>query len=153
MYKRYEVGDQVKIFWAEKEQVVVIVGFDDMASDDLTVQEFTISVEDGGCAYVSVAEFMTRLVDDKPRCPVCKGKEMPAHKMTLDGDQWLCSVCNTQWYPNPIGRPSLGTTKKQSLTLQDDTWQWIDNAVADGLASNRSEFLRDIIEYARTGVR
>lgn len=41
-----------------------------------------------------------------------------------------------------IGRPSLGVTKKVSLTLPAETWEYLDNE-AEG---NRSEFLRKLIE-------
>lgn len=40
-----------------------------------------------------------------------------------------------------IGRPSLGITRKLSLTLDDDMWKWLDKQ-ADG---NRSAFIRRLI--------
>lgn len=39
------------------------------------------------------------------------------------------------------GRPSLGLTKKISLTLPKETWEWFDEA-AEG---NRSELLRRLV--------
>lgn len=40
-----------------------------------------------------------------------------------------------------VGRPSMGTTKKVSLTLSDDDWDWFD----DQAKGNRSQFLRYLI--------
>lgn len=45
---------------------------------------------------------------------------------------------------NKVGRPSLGVTKKVSLTLSEDNWEWLDEK-ADG---NRSKFLREIVTNA-----
>lgn len=40
-----------------------------------------------------------------------------------------------------IGRPSLGITKKVSVTLSEEDWEWFDKQ-AEG---NRSQFLRYLI--------
>lgn len=40
-----------------------------------------------------------------------------------------------------VGRPSMGTTKKISLTLSDDDWNWFD----ENAKGNRSQFLRYLI--------
>ena len=40
-----------------------------------------------------------------------------------------------------VGRPAIGITKKVSLTLSKENWEWLDQK-ADG---NRSKFLRDMI--------
>lgn len=54
--------------------------------------------------------------------------------------------------PEPkVGRPTIGVTKKQSITLPADAWDWIDSAVENGHAKNKSEFLRDIILHAKEG--
>lgn len=45
--------------------------------------------------------------------------------------------------PN-MGRPSLGTTKKVSLTLSDDTWALIEARVV--LGESRSAVIRELIE-------
>lgn len=42
------------------------------------------------------------------------------------------------------GRPSLGVTKKVSLTLPEDTWEWFD-AEAEKLVGSRSALLRYLI--------
>lgn len=49
------------------------------------------------------------------------------------------------------GRPRIGETKQVKLTLPAETWEWIESCVDNEHASSRSEFLRDIIEFARTG--
>lgn len=40
-----------------------------------------------------------------------------------------------------VGRPAIGVTKKVSLTLSEETWEWLDEK-AEG---NRSKFLREIV--------
>jgi len=40
-----------------------------------------------------------------------------------------------------VGRPAIGITKKVSLTLSEETWEWLDEK-AEG---NRSKFLREIV--------
>ncbi|WP_232700198.1 hypothetical protein [Brevibacillus daliensis] len=42
------------------------------------------------------------------------------------------------------GRPSIGTTRKVSLTLQDEVWALIDARVAQG--EKQSAVLREVIE-------
>jgi hypothetical protein len=42
-----------------------------------------------------------------------------------------------------VGRPSLGVTKKISLTLVPDDWTWLDGH------QNRSEVIRDLIRKER----
>lgn len=42
---------------------------------------------------------------------------------------------------NEVGRPAIGVTKKVSLTLSENDWEWLDEK-AEG---NRSEFLRETI--------
>lgn len=45
-----------------------------------------------------------------------------------------------------VGRPSLGVTKKISLTLVEDDWTWLDGH------QNRSEVIRDLIRKERMPV-
>lgn len=40
-----------------------------------------------------------------------------------------------------VGRPAIGTTKKVSLTLSEENWEWLDEK-ANG---NRSNFLREVV--------
>lgn len=44
----------------------------------------------------------------------------------------------------PVGRPTLGVTKKVSLTLPEETWEWFD-AEAEKLVGSRSALLRYLI--------
>jgi hypothetical protein len=56
----------------------------------------------------------------------------------------LCSGCRAKIASGQlgkVGRPSLGITKKVSLTLDQDTWDWLDEK-AEG---NRSQFLRETV--------
>ncbi|MBM7581138.1 hypothetical protein [Jeotgalibacillus terrae] len=48
-------------------------------------------------------------------------------------------------YPNKIGRPSLGVTKKVSLTLSEEIWSFVDRNVKEQSGS-RSKYLRGLIE-------
>lgn len=47
------------------------------------------------------------------------------------------------------GRKAIGSTKSIKLTLSNESWEWIDSAIENGHASTRSEFLRNIVEFAR----
>lgn len=40
-----------------------------------------------------------------------------------------------------VGRPAIGVTKKVSLTLSEETWEWLDEKAK----GNRSKFLREIV--------
>lgn len=42
---------------------------------------------------------------------------------------------------NVVGRPSIGITKKVSLTLSESNWEWLDEKAK----GNRSKFLREIV--------
>lgn len=42
---------------------------------------------------------------------------------------------------NKVGRPSLGITKKISVTLSEENWEWLDEKAA----GNRSKFVRQTI--------
>lgn len=78
------------------------------------------------------------------KCMNCGG----THDVTdfYQGDDYiiLCANCRQKLAMGQlgkIGRPSMGTTKKVSLTLSDDDWKWFDEK-AEG---NRSQFLRYLI--------
>lgn len=43
------------------------------------------------------------------------------------------------------GRPRIGETKHIKLTLPVDTWEWVEQQ-----EMSRSEFLRSMIEFAKT---
>jgi len=56
----------------------------------------------------------------------------------------LCVDCRVKLVKGElgkVGRPSLGITKKVSLTLPEDEWKWFDKQ-AEG---NRSQFLRQLV--------
>jgi len=44
-----------------------------------------------------------------------------------------------------VGRPAIGVTKKVSLTLSEEEWEWLDEHAKD----NRSAFLRELVSNAR----
>lgn len=52
---------------------------------------------------------------------------------------------------NKMGRPSLGITKKVSITLPPESWEWIDETVEYGHASSRSDFFRQVVQHAKEG--
>lgn len=61
----------------------------------------------------------------------------------------LCGVCRRKLVTGqkvvtvkPIGRPSLGVTKKVSLTLPESVWEYLDSEAK----GNRSEYLRKLID-------
>lgn len=63
----------------------------------------------------------------------------------------LCANCRYkmatgQMNSGQIGRPSLGITKKVSVTLSEEDWEWFDKQ-AEG---NRSQFLRYLIGKERS---
>lgn len=47
--------------------------------------------------------------------------------------------------PKKVGRPSLGVTKKVSLTLSEETWAFLDKVMEKNKES-RSELLRNLID-------
>lgn len=59
----------------------------------------------------------------------------------------LCAECRVKAFapPKSIGRPPLGVTKKVSITVPQDDWDWVDGCVKTGLASNQSELFRKLI--------
>lgn len=66
----------------------------------------------------------------------------------FNGDQELilCATCRQHiasgGLEKTVGRPTLGVTKKVSLTLSEESWKWFDEK-AQG---NRSQFLRDLVQ-------
>lgn len=76
-------------------------------------------------------------------CERCGGQ----HDMVIihvnDEPKAYCQNCRVELFAKkkPVGRPSLGVTKKVSLTLTEDDWQALDEK-ADG---NRSAFIREVV--------
>lgn len=50
---------------------------------------------------------------------------------------------------NQVGRPPIGITKKVSMTLSEEEWEWLEEK-ANG---NRSSFLRGVIQREIEGSR
>ncbi|HWL23346.1 MAG TPA: hypothetical protein VNR38_06290 [Ureibacillus sp.] len=54
----------------------------------------------------------------------------------------LCVNCRSTLLSNPgVGRPSIGITKKVSLTLDEEDWNWFDTKAK----GNRSQYLRSLV--------
>lgn len=62
-------------------------------------------------------------------------KEIEIYKKSFQNQEFYVHELNI------IGRPSIGITKKISLTLSEEHWDWLDEK-AEG---NRSKFLREIV--------
>lgn len=55
----------------------------------------------------------------------------------------FCQNCRVEVFAKkkPVGRPSLGVTKKVSVTLDENEWEWLDEKAK----GNRSAFIREVI--------
>ena len=62
-------------------------------------------------------------------------------KMILDSQRKTLHDYQERLDNMRVGRPSIGVTKKVSLTLSENDWEWLDEK-ADG---NRSQFLRETV--------
>ena len=68
----------------------------------------------------------------------------------FNGDQELilCASCRQRLasggLEKTVGRPTLGVTKKVSLTLSEESWKWFDEKAR----GNRSQFLRDLVQQS-----
>lgn len=79
-------------------------------------------------------------------CDRCNDTEDVAVVYINDEPKTYCQNCRAELFSkkNSVGRPSIGITKKVSLTLDEDDWEWLDRK-AEG---NRSNFLRKIVTNA-----
>lgn len=79
------------------------------------------------------------------KCMAC-GSEKDVTLIQLKvGDQVaLCMDCRIKPVQKEVGRPSLGITKKVSLTLSEESWEWFDEKAK----GNRSQFLRDLVQFS-----
>lgn len=83
-------------------------------------------------------------------CQSCNGTNDVVEFYRGDERIVLCADCRFKLLaPRNVGarqpgRPSLGVTKKVSLTLPEDTWEWFD-AEAEKLVGSRSALLRYLI--------
>lgn len=77
------------------------------------------------------------------RCERCNGENDVAIIHVNDEPKAFCIDCRVQVFAkkNPVGRPAMGVTKKVSVTLNENDWEWLDEK-AEG---NRSAFIRDVI--------
>src|SRR5690625_7231715 len=62
-------------------------------------------------------------------------------KITLDSQRKTLNEYLQRLENIKVGRPAIGITRKVSLTLSEDNWEWLDEK-AEG---NRSKFLREIV--------
>lgn len=72
------------------------------------------------------------------------------YQLNISNEFWstVIKFINTGEKPAPsrgVGRPSLGTTKKVSLTLPDEIWEKIEGRINE-TGENQSKILRTIIE-------
>ncbi|HJB22719.1 MAG TPA: hypothetical protein H9946_01080 [Candidatus Jeotgalibaca pullicola] len=65
-----------------------------------------------------------------------------------DEPKSYCQNCRVEMFSkkNPVGRPAVGVTKKVSLTLPENEWDWFD----ENAKGNRSQFLRHLIWEAQS---
>lgn len=79
-------------------------------------------------------------------CERCGGNVDVAMVYVNDEPKTYCQNCRVEMFSKKksVGRPSLGVTKKVSLTLSEDDWEWLDKK-ADG---NRSNFIRQAVTNA-----
>lgn len=79
-------------------------------------------------------------------CERCRGSRDVAVTYINDEPKTYCQNCRVEMFmkKRPVGRPSLGETKKISLTLDEEDWEYLDRK-ADG---NRSKFIREVVKSA-----
>ncbi|WP_394189517.1 hypothetical protein [Paenisporosarcina quisquiliarum] len=84
------------------------------------------------------------------KCMNCNGTNDVAVFSRGDEQMTLCAECRYKLATggltevNKVGRPSLGVTKKVSLTLSEEEWEWFDERAK----GNRSQFLRDLVQQS-----
>jgi len=81
-------------------------------------------------------------------CDRCGGNDDVTIFHLNDEPKAFCKNCRVELFAikNPVGRPSVGVTKKISLTLPELEWEWFDKQ-ADG---NRSQFVRRLVWDAQS---
>lgn len=76
-------------------------------------------------------------------CMACGSqKDVAVIQLKVGGKVAVCIDCRVQSAQKEVGRPSLGITKKVSLTLSEESWEWFDEKAK----GNRSQFLRDLVQ-------
>lgn len=81
-------------------------------------------------------------------CERCGGENDVAIIHVDDEPKAYCQSCRFEMFTpkNPVGRPIVGVTKKVSLTLPEEEWEWFDEKAA----GNRSQFLRHLVWEAQS---
>ncbi|HIZ53103.1 MAG TPA: hypothetical protein IAA20_04070 [Candidatus Enterococcus avicola] len=81
-------------------------------------------------------------------CERCGGNNDVTVFHVNDEPKAFCQNCRVDLFArkNPVGRPSVGITKKVSLTLPENEWTWFEEK-ANG---NRSQFLRHLVWEAQS---
>jgi Arc/MetJ-type ribon-helix-helix transcriptional regulator len=76
-------------------------------------------------------------------CDRCEGTENVALTYIDFEERKYCDICRQELFgkKNKVGRPSLGVTKKISLTMAEHYWEWLDEEAK----GNRSAFVRDAV--------
>lgn len=81
-------------------------------------------------------------------CDRCGGDHDLAVIHVNEEPKAYCQNCRVEMFSkkNPVGRPAVGVTRKVSLTLPEEEWEWLDEK-AQG---NRSQFLRHLVWNAQS---
>ena len=76
-------------------------------------------------------------------CERCNGNDDVGIIYVNDEPKMFCQKCRAEIFgrKKAVGRPSLGVTKKVSVTLQESDWAWLDEKAK----GNRSAFIREAI--------
>lgn len=78
-------------------------------------------------------------------CMACGSeKDVAVIQLQKGGKVAVCIDCRTR--SANVGRPPIGITKKVSLTLPEEEWEWFDEKAK----GNRSQFLRHLVWEAQS---
>lgn len=88
-------------------------------------------------------------------CMICGGTNDVIDFYRGEQKNILCADCRykllspprNQGARHPVGRPSLGATKKVSITMPEDAWEWFEKE-AEG--SSKSDVLRQLISQEQS---
>lgn len=82
------------------------------------------------------------------KCERCGGNNDVTIIHVNDEPRAYCQNCRVDLFAkkNPVGRPAVGVTKKVSLTLPENEWDWFD----ENAKGNRSQFLRHLVWEAQS---
>lgn len=76
-------------------------------------------------------------------CDRCDGTENVTVIYINDEPKKYCKKCRLELFlkKKTVGRPAIGITKKISLTLSEEDWEWLDKKAK----GNRSKFIREVV--------